>query len=240
MLHPVVADMNHNNPIGRGNEVAGFAALKGAGFVGIIHKGRQGVGFGDPAFSRRRDLARNAGLRVGAYDFATHDDVKESVAHFLTFTNAVADPALSLWLDFEDNKASQMTGMQAREFLDRVDQATGRACGIYGGNRIAEQISHYAGTLVSGSYDGDWWTSHPLWLCQYKASPGLRDVDLSALKPHISIPAPWRSWFLLQYTGDGIGPLPHTASGLENGADLNVYDGDPTELAARWTAPLRS
>jgi lysozyme len=228
-LYPVVADMNHANPIGlRGDEAAGFAAMRAAGLVGIIHKARQGVGFGDPKFAARRDLAREAGLLVGAYDFATHDVVADNVADFLAFTDARADPALSLWLDFEDNRASQMTAAQAKEFLDRVDQSTGRACGIYGGNRIAEQVK-----------DGDpWWAGHPLWLCQYKTAASLRNADLAALKPHITVPPPWQAWFLLQYSGDGVGPLPHTVPGLENGADLNVFDGAPADLAAQWVRAM--
>jgi hypothetical protein len=39
---------------------------------------------------------------------------------------------------------------------------------------------------------------------------------------------------LLQYTGDGVGPLPHTAPGLENGADLNAFDGTDDALRAAW------
>jgi lysozyme len=233
-LAPVVADMNHANPVGSaaGGEPAGFAALKAAGLIGIIHKARQGIGFGDPAFARRRDRARAAGLMFGAYDFATHDVVADNVADFLSFSNARADPALALWLDFEDNRASQMTAAQAKEFLDRVDQATGRACGIYGGSRIVEQIS--ANKALAGD---PFWTRHPLWLCQYKTGAALRNADLPALKPHIAVPAPWRSWFLLQYTGDGVGPLPHSVRGLENGADLNVFDGAAGDLARLWAGP---
>ncbi len=229
-LTPTVADMNHANSIGArlGGEAKGFAALKSAGLVGIIHKARQGINFGDKAFARRRDLARAAGLLVGAYDFATHDNVEENVNDFLDFTNAEDDDNLSLWLDFEDNKASQMLAPQAREFLDRVDQATGRACGIYGGNRIKEQITD----------DDPFWALHPLWLCQYRTSPSLRTADLDTLKDHIDVPTQWSDagWFLLQYTGDGIGPLPHTLPGLEIGADLNVYDGTADDLVANWVA----
>lgn len=233
MLVPVVADMNHNNPIGQreGGELAGFRAMAAAGCVGIIHKARQGVGFADNAFARRRDLAWSAGLEVGAYDFATHDDVAANVAAFLA-TASISDK-LSYWLDFEDNGASEMTGEQAAEFLDRVDQKIGRACGIYGGNRIFEEITD------DDQEDVDWWALHPLWLCQYKTDPALSDADLATLKPRIHIPSQWRKpgWFLLQYTGDGHGPRPRTMPGLENGADLNVYDGTPDALRAAWALP---
>lgn len=219
---PVVADMNHNNPVN-------FAALASAGFVGVILKARQGLGFEDPAFRSRRDLARAAGLKVGAYDFATHDVVADNVKAFLDTTGL--DAEMSYWLDFEDNGRSNMTGEQAAEFLDRVDQAIGRACGIYGGNRIREQITD------TDQADVDWWALHPLWLCQYKDDPALRNADLATLKPHIHVPAQWKTWFLLQYAADGHGPMPRGAPGVENGADLNAYDGTPDELRAAWALP---
>lgn len=229
MLKPVVFDCNHANPIGWhiGGEAAGFIALKAAGFVGGFLKARQGIGFSDPAFVRRRDLMRQNGLLVGGYDFSTHDNVAENVKDFLASTGA--DPSLAHCLDFEDNKSSQMTGAMAREFLDRVDQSTGRACWIYGGNRIIEQISN-----DKNLEDDEFWPLHPLWLCAYKTDPALRDTDLETLKQRVVIPKPWTTWKLLQYTGDGIGPLPHSAPGLEQGADLNVYDGPAEQLAASW------
>lgn len=218
MITPLVADMNHNNPVD-------FAKLAAAGCVGVILKARQGIGFVDKAFHSRREAARAAGLKVGAYDFATHDDPVENASDFLETTGVDSD--LSYWLDFEDNRASQMTGDQAAEFLDAVEQETGRACGIYGGNRIFEQITD----------DDPWWALHPLWLCQYKTDRSLRNADLAALKPRIRIPPPWTKWFLLQYTGDGIGPSPHTMPGLEDGADLNAFDGTADELRAVWALP---
>jgi GH25 family lysozyme M1 (1,4-beta-N-acetylmuramidase) len=228
MLKPVVFDCNHANPIGWhiGGEAAGFIALKAAGFVGGFLKVRQGIGFSDPAFVARRDLMRQNNLLVGGYDFSTHDNVAENVKDFLLSTGA--DPSLAHCLDFEDNKSSPMTGAMAREFLDRVDQATGHPCWIYGGNRIIEQISN------TDLGEDEFWTQHPLWLCSYKTNYALRDTDLETLKLHIVIPKPWTKWTLLQYTGDGIGPLPHSAPGLEQGADLNVYDGTAEQLAAEW------
>jgi lysozyme len=229
MLKPVVFDVNHNNRIGRNlSEADAMLALKNDGVVGMIHKAKQGIGYTDPKYKRRRAAAAQAGLMCGAYDFATHDDPVENAKDFLATTGAANDPNLSVWLDFEDNRASQMTAEQAYQFIDTVDQTLGRICGIYGGNRIREQITPH-------SSSSDWWRRHPLWLCQYKTSSALRDTDLPTLMQHISIPPPWTEFFLLQYTGDGIGPLPHTLPGLDPGADLNVFNGDPSELVRRWS-----
>jgi lysozyme len=219
---PIVADMNHENviawPYPHGSEADGMAAMAKAGIVGIIHKARQGVGFGDPLFARRRDAARAAGLLVGAYDFATHDDVGENVKDFLAFTGV--DANLSYWLDFEDNTRSEMTTLQALEFLDRVDQATGRACGIYSGNRFKDNARG-----LTDAQRADF-AKHPLWLCEYGPVAKMIDAD--------GHPLPWQSWFLWQYTGDGVGPLPHQVDGVENGADLSTFNGTAAALRAAW------
>jgi lysozyme len=213
---PVVADLNHANSLN-------LTKLKAAGIVGIIHKARQGTGYGDPAYAARREAAESMGFLWGAYDFATHDDVPSNVAAFLA--TAKPGPQTSLWLDFEDNTHSQMTADQALEFLDRVSQKLGRACGIYGGNRIREEVDHQDSAWIDVS------RTTPLWQCRYISGNPLTTADLFDRVPPIP---PWTANFLIQYTGDGVGPRPHTVPGLEDGADLNAYDGTPEELTAAW------
>jgi GH25 family lysozyme M1 (1,4-beta-N-acetylmuramidase) len=218
MLTPLIADMNHANPLDS-------AALAGTTVIGVIHKVNQGVGFVDSAYAARVEKLASLGLETGAYDFATADDVKDNVRVFLTRANLT--PRTLLCLDYETNKKSPMTGDQAREFVDRVDQATGRACWLYGGDQVFEHISPM-------TQFADWWAQHPLWLCQYKTDPSLRDTTLSELNKHIRIPQPWKSYTALQYTGDGLGPLPHTVAGVEQGADLSAFDGTPEQLRSMW------
>lgn len=218
MITPVVADMNHNNPVD-------FAKIAANGIVGVVHKAIQGLGFTDPAYDDRRAKAQAAGLKWGAYDFATGDKVADNVARFFAVTKP--DAQTLMCLDFEDNTHSQMSGAQAHEFLDRVDQKLGRACWIYGGDRIFEEITD----------DDPFWAQHPLWLCQYKTDPALRDTDLATLNNHIKVPPQWKTWTLLQYSADGKGPLPHTVPGLEQGADLNAFSGTADQLRAFWPGP---
>jgi len=213
---PLVADLAHFNPVN-------FTTLQDAGFVGIIHKARQGIASGDPKYAARMAAAKHAGLRWGAYDFATHDDVAANVAAFLA--TARLEPTDSAWLDFEDNTHSQMSGDQAYEFLDRVAQKRGRACGIYGGNRIREQIKPHDPKWI------DMAQCAALWQCRYVKAQPADNADLFRVIAPIP---PWTKNFLIQYTGDGVGPRPHTAPGLANGADLNAFNGAPDELAAAW------
>jgi lysozyme len=223
MIAPVVADLAHFNTIN-------FAKVKAAGIHGVIHKATQGIGMTDPQYAQRRDLAMSTGVWWGAYSFATADAPKDHVAHFLNV--AKPDAQTLMCLDFEDNPKSPMSGAQAYEFMERVEQDIGRMCWIYGGNRILEQITPLC---QRSSATADYFAARPLWLCQYKN--GLGDVTLEQLNAHIHVPGPWKDYTLLQYAADGSGPPPHNVDGLEPNADLNAFDGPIESLQALWPGP---
>jgi lysozyme len=221
MINPKVADMAHFNPVN-------FTLIKSAGILGVIHKATQGVGMADDQYARRRAAAAAIGLKWGAYSFATGDDARAHAKHFLAVAQPDADTLLCL--DYEDNPHSPMSAQAAWDFMRAVEDASGRRCWIYGGNRIAEHISPLC---RANSAAAAYFKARPLWLCQYKT--GLpAGIDLAGLKKHIRVPAPWDDFTLLQYTGDGVGPLPHSVNGLETGADLNAFAGSDDELAAIW------
>jgi len=221
MITPKVADIAHFNPVN-------FAKIKAAGIRGVIHKASQGVGMTDSQFVSRRNQAHAEGLLFGRYSFATADDPVAHARHFLAVGGKPDDDELCD-LDFEDNPKSPMSGQQAWDFMRAVEDQIQRHCWIYGGNRIFEHITPLC---VKNSAAAEFFKARPLWLCQYKT--GLGAIELAELKKHIRIPPPWDDWTLLQYTGDGVGPLPHTVDGLEHGADLNAFDGTDDELAAIW------
>src|SRR5262249_30704042 len=114
-----------------------------------------------------------------------------------------------------------MSVHEAVSFMKLVEDKTGRLCAIYSGNRLKETIE----TL--GVAETAYMTSRPLWLCQYN-------------KRYV-LPKGYSKYFLWQYTGDGIGPTPHTVPGItcsgNSGIDLNVYDGTQDQLKADWVRP---
>lgn len=216
-ITPNIIDLNHANPVN-------FTQIVGAGILAMIHKSRQGLGFGDPLYQRRMAAAKAAGLLWGAYDFATGDPVAQNVDVFLSYSSL--DQKDMAFLDFEDNTHSEMSGDQAYEFLDRVAQRRGRPCSIYGGNRIREQIDQHDPKWI------DMAKTAPLWQCRYiKGQPADNEALLSAIPPI----APWTNNFIIQYTGDGVGPLPHSILGLQTGADLDVFVGTKDQLTKVWT-----
>lgn len=216
MITPNVADMAHFNSVN-------FTEIAFGGIWSVIHKATQGLGIKDQMYARRMAAAKEAGFLWGAYDFATHDDPIANAKTFLAFANLGPNDAAVL--DFEDNSASEMTGDQAYAWLDTVAQALGRAPMIYGGNRPREQIDHQQAKWI------DMAKSVRLWQCRYIGGQPADNAALFAAIPPI---APWTENFLIQYTGDGVGPQPHTVTGLENGADLNVFNGTKDQLTAAW------
>lgn len=218
MLEPRFFDCNHNNAVDY-DAVVTWA-------WGACFKATQGLGFTDHAFAPRRAAMEARGVLVAAYDFSTADNVLANVNWFFDVVNPGAHTGMVL--DFEDNPHSPMSGNQAYEFLDRVNQRLGRAATIYGGNRIREHID---------SQDPKWIDMAkvvPLWLCQYKA---IQVDTLQELDAHIHVPGPWKDWTYLQYAADGLGPRPHKMPGVENGADLNVFDGTRDQFTALWPGP---
>lgn len=208
-MQPRVVDISHHNTV---RDLRQTAA---AGIWGVIHKATQGRAYADPDYALRRQAAKAAGLLWGAYHFNTGDVVRLQVDNFLT--KAQPDDRTLLVLDYEDNRPSQMNIEQAVEFLRLLEEKTGRKAAIYSGNRVKETI----GAL---SHDERaYLTSHRLWLCQYGPTPRL--------------PPGWASWWLWQYTGDGIGPQPHNVPGIvagNGGIDLNTYIGTREQLEKEW------
>ncbi len=211
-----IADLYHGNPVD-------FAKLRAANWNGIkcegvILKASQGARIADPKYAERIPLARDQGFLTGAYAYNTGEAVADQVVEFLNV--AQPDAATALFLDFEDNTASEMTLAQALEFLDRVDQKVGRCCGIYSGNRMKQQV------VAATAAQRDFLAAHALWGCEY--GPVFKDVDIKGK------PLPWTAPFLWQDTGDGIGHQPHTLDGLQAGADLSIFKGTRAELEKAW------
>jgi lysozyme len=209
------SDVHRTDPIGD------FAALAQAGIYGLIHKATQGAGSTDPAYRARRTNARLGGLLTGAYHFNTGDTIPGQVNHF--FDAVQPDASTLMALDFEDNRASQMTLAQAVQFLQLADEKLGRPLWVYSGNRIKELIGN-ASAEVRAVF-----AKRKFWLCEY--GPVARMTDA------LGHPLPWAVPTLWQFTGDGIGPAPHTLPGIiTKGIDINCYAGTRDQLKADWVS----
>lgn len=207
IMKPVVTDLSH------WNGAVDFAKVKAAGIQGVINKASQGTSFVDKTYAKRRKYALANGLLFGAYHFATNDDVKKQVAHFLK--TAAPDANTLLAIDWEPNGKKTMSLEQAKEFCRLVYEATGQRPVLYSGNLIKEVLNTRPDPYLS---------QHRLWLAQYG--------------PKAKLPPGFKSYWLWQYTGDGIGPEPHSLPGVTSKVcDLNVFGGG--DLAAEWAPGMK-
>jgi lysozyme len=200
----VVVDISHHN----GN--IDLTKAHAAGIVGVIHKATQGTTMTDNMYQQNRQKAQAAGLLWGAYHFASAGDGAAQADFFLSKTNP--DDKTLLVLDFEPNGNSTMTLAQAKAFVTRIQQVTGKFPGFYSGSLIKQQLGGKpADPLLSQCF---------LWLAQYGPAP-------------TNIPATWPTWTMWQYTDGNMGPQPHSVDGIGN-CDRDQFNGSLEALQQLW------
>ena len=202
----VVVDISHHN----GN--IDLNQAKQAGIVGVIHKATQGTGMVDNMYQTNRGKAQAAGLLWGAYHFGTAGDGAQQADFFLSKANA--DAQTLLVLDYEPNGNSTMTLDQAKAFVTRINEVTGKFPGFYSGSLIKEQLGNKPADPVLAQCF--------LWLAQYGPAPK-------------NIPQTWPTWTLWQYTDGVLGPQPHSVAGIGN-CDRDQFNGTIESLQALWGA----
>jgi lysozyme len=207
-INPMVVDLYH------GDMVSSFHAAFQFGIRGVIHKATEGLTDTDHAYANRRAGAHDAGLLWGAYHFMRPGDPVAQADHFVD--TAEPDPDTLLALDHEDSKVPLANAIK---FMMTVEARVGRKVVLYSGFLIKSQ----AGALMppgGRAYLKD----RRLWLAHYSATPAW--------------PLMWRAPWLWQFTGDGVGPPPHTIPGLGHGMDVNSFAGTADELAAQWAGEI--
>lgn len=219
-LVPRVVDIYWGDNVEGNDCVRGFTKAQEAGVWGIIHKSSQGTSFKDKAYQRRRKAAQKVGLLWGAYHFNNGQNVRDQVDWFMKCADP--DDKTLLVLDFEDNPKSNMSIFEAVSFMKLVEDKAERKCVIYSGNRLKENIGRL------GKDEFNYITSRRLWICQYG--------------PKVKLPKGYDNYWLWQFTGDGIGPMPHYVPGITvpggKGIDLNAYNGSQEQLAKEWVEKI--
>jgi lysozyme len=193
------------------DNVKDWDAAKTFGILGVINKATEGPGLTDKTYAVRRKPASDHGLLYGGYHFMRPGDPIAQADHFLEVAMNVAQPDdLLLALDHEDRGVPLDN---VKQWLKRVFDKTGRMPVLYSGFLIKEQL---------GQRHDDFLMRHRLWLSHFSSQPVW--------------PPNWKAPWIIQFTGDGIGPGPHQVPGIEieGGIDLNHFGGTPAELNAEW------
>lgn len=211
----VVLDLSSHNTIPIDN------TLKSRHGIGlVIHRATLGRDMGGPndvdvVFPDRMLSVARAGLRLGAYHWATPTDTGDRQADdFLRVVKAMCDllaPSqrrVVLAIDWEPHGSDPDHYMRAAEvdrFLRRAMARTGRSVLVYAyENFIHEQRDEIASTPGLWGLLG----RHPLWIANYKVST---DAMGNPMRGGMILPrlagSPWANWSLWQYTSGDNGPI---------------------------------
>jgi lysozyme len=199
MLKPAFIDLSHHNSI-----PTSLKPAREAGIIGVVHKCTEGTSYTDDKADARFYLAKDAGMLWGLYHFIRPGNVEQQVNHFLAAASEISDENTLLALDWED---SGVSADDAVEFLQLVEQRTGRAPVLYSGHVLKEALDGSADPRLS---------QYRLWLCQYADEPDL--------------PPGWEDGcWAWQYSDKG------TVPGVNPPTDVNAYDGTEEELGEEWS-----
>jgi len=199
--------------LSRFDDVQDWDAVKRFGILGVINKATEGPGLPDPTFAERRGSARKRGIHYGGYHVLRPGNPVGQADHFLDVALDVPHPdEVLLALDHEDRRVPLA---DAKRFLQRVLDKTGRRAVLCSGFLIKEQL---------GDDHDPFLAEHRLWLSHFSARP--------------VCPPNWEAPWIIQFTGDDQGPLPHNVPGISipGGIDLNHYGGSAQQLADEWAA----
>jgi lysozyme len=209
-----------------------FAGMVREGVAGVIHEATFPRLERDARYAERQRAALEAGLLWGAYHFGDATNPVRQADHFLqTVTAARLDNAAKprsgvlLVLDFEKNShypGGSMSVSQAVAFVERIKERTGKYPGLYCSEYRLRQMFYGRGAT---SAHRRMLTNCWLWIANYHAEP--RNT------------APWSSWHMWQYCGDGKCDLrprskfPKSVANVRK-AERNIFRGDNATLQAFW------
>lgn len=221
--------------------LAGLDRVKASGIFACIHKVSEGTGERDQRYDARREkwMSGNAvsvtdvdGSKLtlppvwGGYHFFHGVDPTGEARNFIM--TARLAPGDMAFLDWEAVGASgyQPSLEAADAFCSAVEAATGRPCGVYGGNVPRERFQ--AGNVSDAVLER--FAARPLWFCAYGSYSPERFKEL--------IPEPWKNsgvW-LWQDDGDKSGPGPHVIPGIARYCDNSTVVGGMTfaRLHSEW------
>ena len=166
------------------NEVADYATAKAAVRAVIAKAGHTGKSYGglqplnsDPTFATYK--AQFGEKLVGAYWYGYPSLNPETEANAFLSTVGDVPHTFSYWLDIEEEDGADKTAINifCRKFLDVVEKATGRKCGLY-------MNRNWFNTMIDDETKGD----RPIWLAHYGT-------------PEMSNPV--KNQVAHQYTSDG-------------------------------------
>jgi lysozyme len=187
--------------------------------VGIIHQATDGY-YKDRVYLKRRDEAKRRGYAWGSCHVGIPGDGARQADFYLDVAKPAPDEVMALDLESLDPEET-MDMDQARQFIGRIKEKTGRYPMVYGDGSVIREISQRFGK-------DDVFSRTPLWYSRFKGS--------IARFPK----GTWDSYTLWQFKSemncsrDQIESCPYLVPGTRTDVDVNVYNGSIAELRENW------
>lgn len=187
--------------------------------VAIIHRATIGDR-ADRKYAERRDEAKKRGYKWGAYHFARAGDPIKQADFFLNTVKPAADELMALDLESVDS-TKHMSFDDARIFIKRIKEKTGRYPFVYANNQVLKAISDQYGA-------DDVFAKTRLWYARFKRNV----TDFS--------PATWTTYTIWQFSSEqncsaaNRSACLYTVPGTEYDMDVDVYNGTIEELRSNW------
>src|SRR5262249_28382490 len=187
--------------------------------VAIIH--RATIGFrADAKYAERKIEAKKRGYKWGAYHFGKPGDPIKQADFFLDTVRPEADDLIALDLESED-ATKHMSFADAKIFINRIKEKTGRYPIVYANNDVAKAVSEQFGV-------DETFSKTSLWYARFRRT--VTDFPKDT----------WKTYTLWQFSSEmNCGPTNrpaclYTVPGTEYDMDVDVYNGTIEELRRGW------
>jgi len=201
-----------------GNDIDWDKLATDARVVAIIHRATIGDRR-DRKYAARRDEAKKRGYKWGAYHFGRPGDPIKQADFFLDTVKPGKDDLIAL--DLESTDAKDMSLDEARVFIKRIKEKTGRYPLVYANNEVTKAISDQFGA-------DDVFAKTHLWYARFKRN--VTDFPQGT----------WKTYTIWQFSSEqncspaNRGSCLYTVPGTEYDMDVDVYNGTIEELRSKW------
>lgn len=185
--------------------------------VAVIHRSSIGSRI-DSLYQSRKKIALQRGYLWGAYHLGKPGN---TIAQADMFLNLVKDePNTLMILDLENTTNGEfMTIDEAGRFMDYVYEKSGRIPVVYANDSTVKLLN-------SRMKNNPLFQQSKLWYARFKSTV----TDFPA--------GIWPGYFLWQFSSElnctTTGSCLYNVPGTKFDMDVNVFNGSPAELAARW------
>jgi GH25 family lysozyme M1 (1,4-beta-N-acetylmuramidase) len=187
--------------------------------VAVIHRATIGDR-ADKKYAERKIEAKKRGYKWGAYHFGKPGDPIKQADFFLDTVKPDKDDLIALDLE-SDDATKHMSFEEARVFINRVREKTGRYPFVYANNLVTKAIGDKYGA-------DDVFVRTHLWYARFKKT--VTDFPVGTWKTYTI----WQFSSEINCNPDHRDACLYTVPGTAYDMDVDVYNGTIEELRSKW------